>query len=94
MRRTVLTATLAIAASAAAPAIAQTAPTDAVAVEYGDLDLANQADARKLDRRLRNAAREVCGTSNWVDRFCISNTYKEAKATLKARTALAMAEAK
>ena len=94
MRRTLLTATLAIAAAAAAPATAQTAPTDAVAVEYGDLDLANQADARKLDRRLRNAAREVCGTSNWVDRFCISNTYKEAKATLKARTALAMAETK
>lgn len=94
MRSIILTTALAIAASAAAPAVAQTAPEGAVAVEYGDLDLANAADARKLDRRLRNAAREVCGTSNWVDRFCISNTYKDAKATLKARTALAMAEAK
>jgi UrcA family protein len=94
MRSTILTTALAIAASAAAPAVAQTAPTDAVAVEYGDLDLSNEADARKLDRRLRNAAREVCGTSNWVDRFCISNTYKDARATLKARTSVALAATK
>lgn len=91
MRRLLLTATLALAAAAAAPATAQTTPAGTVAVEYGDLDLSNEADARKLDRRLRNAAREVCGTSNWVDRFCISNTYKDARATLKARTSVALA---
>ncbi len=94
MRSTLLTAAFAVAVSAAAPALAQNAPEGAVTVEYGDLDLAVEEDARKLDHRLRNAAREVCGTSYWVDRFCISNTYKQAKATLKARSAFAMVEAK
>ncbi len=91
MRRTILTTALAFAASAAAPAVAQDLPENAAAVEYGDLDLSDPADARVLDRRLRSAAREVCGTSNWANRFCITRTYQDAKATIKARNSLALA---
>lgn len=46
------------------PAVAQSAPANVAsqAVNYADLNLANAADRNILQRRLRNAAREVCGT--------------------------------
>jgi UrcA family protein len=46
------------------PAIAQTAPANApsVAVTHADLDLNTRAGRERLERRLRIAAREVCGT--------------------------------
>lgn len=36
-------------------------------VSYSDLDLSNEADLRKLDRRISSAAREVCGTTSDAD---------------------------
>jgi UrcA family protein len=38
--------------------------TRSVAVRYADLDLNREAGARTLYQRLRNAARDVCGTAN------------------------------
>ncbi|MEM8697444.1 MAG: UrcA family protein [Pseudomonadota bacterium] len=48
----------------AQPAVAQTAPAVPASqtVHYADLNLANPADRNVLERRLRAAAREVCGT--------------------------------
>ncbi len=57
-------AALIIGSAFAQPAIAQTAPANAasVTVSHADLDLSNHADRERLQRRLRVAAREVCGT--------------------------------
>ena len=55
----------------AAPALAETtAPASAVIVSVvrtADLDLGSSAGQRKLDLRLANAAREVCGTASDAD---------------------------
>ena len=55
----------------AAPALAQTPPTTAeIAVSLvhtSDLDLNSAADKRRLDQRLANAAREVCGAASEAD---------------------------
>lgn len=53
----------------AQPAIAQTAPVNApsATVSYTDLNLNNSADRERLQRRLRTAAREVCGTGYGFD---------------------------
>lgn len=57
-------ATLLLGAAFSQPAVAQTAPAHApsVAVVHADLDLSNSADRERLQRRLRIAARQVCGT--------------------------------
>ncbi len=57
-----LAATLAASALVAAPAFAvdETEPA-AVAVAYDDLDLATEEGQTQLERRLRRAARYVCG---------------------------------
>lgn len=57
------------AAIKAVPALAETnGPEVAVSVVHtADLDLASDAGKRKLDRRLTNAAREVCGTASDFD---------------------------
>jgi UrcA family protein len=66
MKRT-LTATAAAALAAAAtlafaaPAQAAAGQEDAVTVRIADLDLADPADAAVLDRRVKAAARELCG---------------------------------
>jgi len=52
----ILAAALA-ALAVAAPAAAQSA----VAVRYSDLDLSTTAGQAQLERRIHNAAREVCG---------------------------------
>ena len=65
MTRTLVSAALAAAILAAAPAVAapreMQSPAYLVFVPTGDLDLASRADQHKLERRLRKAAREVCG---------------------------------
>lgn len=64
MTRTFVSAALAAAALlTAAPAAAATADTSAylMFVPVGDLDLAARADERRLERRLRLAARQLCG---------------------------------
>lgn len=67
MMKRILTATAAaVLAAAATPAL--TAPVqagsgheDAVTVRIADLDLSDPADAAVLDRRVKAAARELCG---------------------------------
>jgi UrcA family protein len=49
-------ATLAAGTSASAQGI-----EDSVKVRYGDLDLSSTSGAARFERRLRNAAKEVCG---------------------------------
>src|SRR4030095_17172164 len=44
---------------AAAPAVPQ--PVETVLVSYADLDLASQVGRQRLDRRIANAAEQVCG---------------------------------
>ncbi len=53
----------------AAPALAQelTSETNTSLVRTADLDLRSAEGQRKLDQRLANAAREVCGTASDVD---------------------------
>ena len=85
------------AAIKAAPAIAQ-APggteTNISRVRTADLDLGSQAGQRKLELRLINAAREVCGTASDADvvgknavRKCRDETL--AKARSQSETAVA-----
>jgi len=53
----------------AAPALAQelTSETNISLVRTADLDVRSAEGQRKLDQRLANAAREVCGTASDVD---------------------------
>lgn len=55
---------LLLGATFAQPAMAQTAPANApaVAVTHADLDLNTRTGRERLQRRLRIAARQVCGT--------------------------------
>ena len=57
------------AAIKAVPALAETnSPDVAVSVVHtADLDLTSDAGKRQLDKRLTNAAREVCGTASDFD---------------------------
>jgi UrcA family protein len=57
--RSTFLALAALAATAAAPAIAQS--SDSVAVGYGDLNLSSPAGREALERRVGAAARQVCG---------------------------------
>ena len=93
MRRTNLTALLAIAALASTPAIARDVRDNdnIVAVAYGDLDIGNPEHVQTLEKRLLTASKEVCGDSSWIDRNCVSRTYQEAKRTLRARHSVALA---
>lgn len=51
----------------AAPALAETAPTNISVVRTADLDLNSRADQRRLELRFAQAAREVCGAASNVD---------------------------
>ena len=51
--------------SAAVPAIAQSTP--AVEVPYGDLDLGDVAGRNILDRRIANAAAQLCGNFRAIE---------------------------
>jgi UrcA family protein len=77
------------AAIKATPALAQEAPvveTRTTVVHTADLNLGTKAGQRQLDRRLANAAREVCGEASAADlegrnevRHCIDATLASAK---------------
>ena len=65
---TIAAAALTLAASlSASPAVAQNVPTSSSAVSYADLDLRTEAGVRALDRRIRAAVREACGTASSFD---------------------------
>ena len=74
----------------AAPALAQTPAQGDVAVTLvhtADLDLRSAAGQRRLDQRLANAAREVCGVASEADiagrndvRECRNEVLTKAKA--------------
>jgi UrcA family protein len=62
MKKMLVSVALAAAALAAAPATAQEeAPVAQTLVTYGDLNIGNAAGRATLDRRIRAAARMVCG---------------------------------
>ena len=68
-------------------------------VKTADLDLASQNGQRKLDRRVAQAAREVCGTPSDVDlvgqnkaRDCREEAIAEAASERDARLQLRSAE--
>jgi UrcA family protein len=83
----------------AAPAFAETpiAPQTYVSyVQTADLDLSSASDQRTLDRRLAQAAREVCGNPSDVDlvgqnkaRECRKDAIENAGATRDAMLAAA-----
>jgi UrcA family protein len=83
----------ALAASAlAGPAAAQAEPSS-VLVRVSDLDLSRPADAARLDLRLRNAAREVCGDADARNLSLSAQTsgcQAEAIARARAEVTLAM----
>lgn len=83
--RTTFLAAAAVAASlvnlsaAASPAMAQEQET--VVVSYADLNLGNQAGRNVLDRRIAQAASELCGQFNPIElgqaeagRSCVADT--------------------
>jgi UrcA family protein len=66
--RTIVAAVLICGASLPVAAAPQGEPeVSRIEIRIGDLDLGNQADRDRLDRRLRWAAREVCGTGYGSD---------------------------
>lgn len=68
MKRIVIIAAALIAVPFAAPAPAQEPLGQRTqVVSYADLDLARDADVRKLDRRIGRAIKDVCGTASDVD---------------------------
>ena len=81
------------AAIKAAPAHAQdtgSAETNVSRVRTADLDLSSQTDRRKLDQRLAQAARQVCGTASDADvagkndvRKCRDETLAKARAQVE-----------
>lgn len=83
----------------AAPALAETPAAGQTYVSYvqtSDLDLSSESGQRKLDRRLAQAAREVCGTPSDVDlvgqnkaRECRANAIEDAGAKREALLAAA-----
>ncbi len=60
MGRFIFSAAAALAVAVGVPASAETRST---LVEYSDLDLASPQGVQTLERRLRNAARQVCGAA-------------------------------
>ena len=67
MNRMISLAALGLAVSAA-PALAQNPASDSRSqvVSYADLDLRSDADLLKLDRRIRAAIQDACGTPSDV----------------------------
>jgi UrcA family protein len=69
IRIVIASALITAAALKAVPALAETsaARVDVSIVHTADLDLSSEAGKRRLEHRLANAAREVCGTASDVD---------------------------
>jgi UrcA family protein len=55
-------------------------------VRYGDLDLSQPEDVRRLDRRLRNAIAKLCGPTSPADPVGM-RAVRECRGTLLAETA-------
>jgi UrcA family protein len=66
MNRIILLAAL-VAAPSLTPALAQSQGDPIQRVGYADLDLTREADVRKLDRRIGQAIKNVCGTASDAD---------------------------
>jgi UrcA family protein len=74
------------------PAFAAGEQGKSVEVQYSDLDLTTPAGAKELDRRLHEAAREVCGMSNMASGSRLRSDsagacYRDALKQLQARFA-------
>ncbi len=67
--KTLLSLTLMLSAFAAAPAVAQTAPSveNRIVVRTADLDLGSAAGQRTLDHRIAIAVIAACGETSVVD---------------------------
>jgi len=67
--KTLLNLTLILSAFAAAPALAQAAPSveNRIVVRTADLDLGSAAGQRTLDQRITIAVIEACGTTSNID---------------------------
>lgn len=61
MIKTVMAAVAALSLTATASFAAVDENAARTVVRYGDLNLANPADAKRMDARIRAAARSVCG---------------------------------
>lgn len=94
---TIAATALALAASlSASPAVAQNVPTPATAVSYADLDLRTEAGVRALDRRIRAAVREACGSASSFDsagKDAVRDCRADAFAQISAQRQSAIAEA-
>jgi UrcA family protein len=60
---TAIASSLAVATHASAPAPTTESGSEIRLIGYADLDLSQDADVRRLYRRIRTAAREACGGS-------------------------------
>ena len=85
--KTALSIALLAASLSVTPAFAQdnAPPERSRVVSFADLDLASEAGQSKLDRRIRAAAKQVCGTASDADiegknevRACRAETYGQA----------------
>ncbi|WP_228242585.1 UrcA family protein [Porphyrobacter sp. GA68] len=78
---------------AVAPAVAAPEEMRQINVQYGDLDLASPEGRKVLERRLTNAAREVCGiddqrTGSRIRKPQETHCYRQARATAMQRYAV------
>lgn len=69
-------------AFAATPALAEPPASVSSIVQVADLNLSTEAGQRKLDRRLSQAAKEVCGTASNIDPAGQNDVRKCRKETL------------
>ena len=67
MNKLILIAALAAASSAVAPAQGQSGDTRTARVAVANLDLGTPAGVKALDRRILQAAAELCGTPSAAD---------------------------
>ena len=90
IRIIIASALITTAAIKGVPAFAETAAPDVNVsiVRTADLDLSSEQGRRQLDKRLSQAAREVCGAASDVDlegkndvRACRANVVAKARAT-------------
>lgn len=67
-------AALAAAAMIGTPAIAAEAENISIAVRYSDLDLSTKEGQRALERRMENAAEQVCGIDRRTSGVALPST--------------------
>jgi len=64
------------------------AETVSVPVAYGDLNLASEAGAARLDARIRKAADKVCGRADLGTAIKVANCRRDAIGTARATLAM------